>query len=206
MPPINGLRIVIVGDSLSAGPHTPGQVLADQLSVRGATVTVNARVGRSANNFYGREDWRAQLQQIASARPDVAIVVLGTNDIGLSMAVDGQRMTQLRDALAGAGADVYAFGPPAFPPGSRLVAGQPAVVAMMRGVFGARFHDLTPRTADLVTTKYRTGDQVHFTAAGGDVAGQRMAQTMIDQLRATDPAGGWPVAVALMVAGWFMLR
>lgn len=205
MPPVRGLRIVIVGDSLSASAHAPGRVLGDRLAADGATVTVNARVGRSANNFYGREDWRQQLQQIAAAKPDVAIVVLGTNDIGLTMSVDQQRMAQLRDALRAAGADVYAFGPPAFPPGSRLEAGQPQVVAMMRGVFGAdRFLDLTPTTRDLVGSKHRTSDQVHFTAAGGDVAGQRMA----DQFRqaASSPGGGWPVAVALMVAGWFLLR
>ncbi|MCC7024613.1 MAG: SGNH/GDSL hydrolase family protein [Thermomicrobiales bacterium] len=203
--PIRGQRVVIVGDSLSAGPHTPGQVLADRLAAAGADVRVNARVGRSANNFYGREDWRGQLQQIAATHPDVAIVVLGTNDIGLSMTVDAQRMTQLRDALAGAGADVYAFGPPTFPPGTRLVAGQPQVVRMMRDVFGGdRFIDLTPLTADLVTSQHRTGDQVHFTAAGGDVAGQRMADAF---LRASSaPGGGWPVAVALLVAGWFLLR
>lgn len=195
---------MVVGDSLSAGPHTPGQVLADRLAAQGATVAVNARVGRSANNFYGREDWRAQLAQIAAGHPDVAIVVLGTNDIGLAMSVDAQRMTQLRDALAAAGADVYAFGPPAFPPGTRLVPGQPQVVQMMRGVFADRFIDLTPITADLVTSKHRTGDQVHFTAAGGDIAGQRMADQFLQAAAA--PGGGWPVAVALMIAGWFLLR
>lgn len=205
MPPVQGLRVVIVGDSLSAGPHTPGRVLGDRLAAQGADVTVNARVGRSANNFYGREDWRAQLQQIAAGKPDVAIVVLGTNDIGLSMSVDGQRMAQLREALAGAGADVYAFGPPAFPPGTRLVAGQPQVVRMMRGVFGGdRFIDLTPLTSDLVGSAHRTGDQVHFTSAGGDVAGQRMADQF---LRASSsPGGGWPVAIALLIAGWFLVR
>jgi len=194
MPDVRGKKIAIVGDSLSSGQFSPGAVMASNLK-GAAAVKINARVGRSANNFYGREDHAAQLADLRAWEPDIVIVVLGTNDIGLNMKVDGQKMAALRDGLAAGGADVWAFGPPSFPAG-REREGAPAVKAMMSKVFTGRFIDLQPLTADLTTSAHRTSDGIHFTAAGGRATGERMAEAFI----AKKDLSGVGIALAL-VAG-----
>lgn len=208
MPDVRGKRVLIFGDSLSAGTVSPGAVLAQHLNASGATVRVDARVGRSAYNFYGREDVRARLEAARAFDPDIVIVVLGTNDIGLSMKVDGQRMTQLRDELRQTAEEVWAFGPPSFPasgPGSTQHAGAPAVVAMMRSVFGRRFIDLRPASADLVDVgTSRTSDGVHFTGAGARTLGERMHEQIV---RASDTGAAAAVVFAAAIVGaWFWLR
>lgn len=199
MPSVAGKKVLIVGDSLSTGPSSPGGVLAAKLQAAGATVKINSRVGRSANNFYGREDYAAQIADMTAFSPDLAIVELGTNDIGLSMAVDGGRMAALKAALGPA--EVWAIGPPSFASGT-LASGSDAVVAMMRSVFGSgRFIDWRPLSADQKTAG-RTTDQVHFTAAGGEIAGDRLAKEFLS-------AGGgigWVGVVAVAVLAWAILR
>jgi lysophospholipase L1-like esterase len=193
MPSVSGKRVVIFGDSLSSGVASPGGVLGSHLNLKGAVVKINARVGRSANNFYGREDVVGQLRDIDAFAPHLAIVELGTNDIGLSLAVDQAKMTQLRDGLARAGAtEVWAIGPPAFADAT-LSQGAAAVVDMMRRVFGDRFIDARPLTADMTTTG-RTADGVHFTSSGGSTAGSRLAAAFLG-------AGSFPVSLLVIAAG-----
>ncbi len=197
MPNVSGKRVLIFGDSMSAGAGSPGDELGRNLASTGATVTTNALVGRSANNFFGREDVAGQFADIAAFAPQVVIVQLGTNDIGLSMAVDGARMEQLRAAFAGSGADVWAIGPPTFPssgPGADQTPGAPSVVAMMTDVFGAsRFIDMRPLTADMAIAGQggRAADGTHFTSAGGQVIGKRLADEFMK-------AGGPPIGTVLM--------
>jgi lysophospholipase L1-like esterase len=172
-----------------------------ELTRAGAIVQINARVGRSANNFWGREDTAAQLAAIRAFEPDLAIIELGTNDLGLSMAVDRQQMLKIRDALAASGAKVYAFGPPSF--ASSASSDQAVdVISMMTAVFGGRFIDLRPLTIDMVT-KDRADDGVHFTAAGGTILGQRMADSFESFGGST---GHVVLAIALVVAAWSILR
>lgn len=174
-----------------------GQALTDA----GAIVQINARVGRSAHNFWGREDAAAQLAAIRAFDPDLAIVELGTNDLGLSMTVDRQQMLKIRDALADTGAAVYAFGPPSF--ASSTSSDQAVdVISMMSSVFGSRLVDLRPLTRDLTTTG-RTGDGVHFTAVGGAVVGKRMADSFMS---AGGSTGQVVLAIVLVVAAWSVLR
>lgn len=200
MPAVSGKRVVVVGDSLSSGASSPGGVMAEHLRIGGAAVMINAKVGRSAWSFFGREDAGVQLAAIRAWAPHHAIIVLGTNDIGLSMQQDAERMRQLRDGLAASGATVWAFGPPAFQ-GGRLAEGAPAVFDMMRDVFGDTLIDLRPLTLDAVTVAGgRAADGVHFSAAGGATVGARMAAVFLD-------AGGsssvlW---IALGLLGLFIL-
>lgn len=203
MPKVAGKRVVVFGDSLSAGPSTPGQVLAGKLASAGADVRVFARVGRSAHNFYGREDHAALLAQVASFRPDLAIVVLGTNDVGLSLSVDQQAMARLKRDLGAGGAEVWAFGPPAFATSARIHDGAPAVAGMMRTVFGARFLDLHPLTSDLTGSAHRAADKIHFTSAGGKLAGERMA----DRFHAAESGSmAATAALAVAVVAYYLLR
>jgi len=174
MPNVRGRRVVIVGDSLSAAAGAPGGELAAELRAAGATVLVNARVGRSAHSFYAAE--ASQLDDIVQFQPELAIVWLGTNDCGQRPSVIAQRMAQLRDDLGELGAEVWAFGPAQLP--ARLAGCRPAVVSTMATVFGPRFID----TAALEGTKMvgRTADGVHFTRAGARALGERMASAFLD--------------------------
>ncbi len=180
MPDVRGKRIVIFGDSLSAGSGSPGAEMATVLEAEGATVQINARIGRSAYNFWAREDTAQQLDAIAAFNPEIVIVELGTNDIGLNISADTTQMVKLRDALGASGAEVWAFGPPAFNPKLEMDEGSAAVVTMMVSVFGNRCIDLRRMTRDMLTiAKGRSPDGVHFTSAGGEVVGRRMAEEFI---------------------------
>jgi lysophospholipase L1-like esterase len=191
----------VFGDSLSANQFAPGQVMASKLGA--GEVRVNARVGRSANNFWAREDTAKQLAEIRAWQPDTVIVVLGTNDIGLSMKADGQKMREIKTALEQGGAEVWAFGPPSFPAGTREANGVAPVVTMMRDVFGAQFIDLRPITKDLVSTAFRSQDKIHFTASGGTLAGTRMARSFIEA--DATPSDGWMLAAAAVAAAAYFL-
>jgi lysophospholipase L1-like esterase len=210
MPSVAGKRVLLFGDSLSAGTSSPGAILASRLRQAGAEVQVSARIGRSAWNFYGREDAAAELVAAKAFRPSIVIVALGTNDIGLSAAADRERMLLLRQELASDGGDVWAFGPPSFPrsgPGSKLDAGAPAVADMMQSVFGvSRFLDLRVLTEDMrVAGQHgRSADGVHFTAAGGTIVGDRMADAF---LKAPASMSG-PLMFMAAAAGlaWWLFR
>ena len=202
MPDVRGEKILLFGDSLSSGQLSPGWFLAQHLG--GAKeVRVNARVGRSANNFWAREDAPAQLRQAIGWDPTLVIIELGTNDIGLSMSIDGQKMREIKDALGQNGAEVWAFGPPAFPTGTKQHNGSAEVVQMMRQVFGPRFIDLRPITADLLSSAHRTSDKVHFTAAGAKLAGERMARSFRE---ASDGGGDLGLAAIAAVALYLIFR
>lgn len=164
-------RIALVGDSLSSGAASPGGQMAARLRARGHEVVVDAKVGRSYGSFL-REDPDQHVAALAAAKPQVVVVALGTNDIGLASKVELERIRALRARLRDAtGAPVFAFGPPSFAPGHRLLAGRDELVALERLVYGHRFLDLVPLTQDAP----RTRDGVHFTAAGGEQLGARMA-------------------------------
>lgn len=204
MPFVKGKTVVVFGDSLSAGDISPGAAFANGLRQAGARVVVNAKVGRSAWNFYKREDAAAQLAAIGRLEPDLVVVVLGTNDIGLSLALDQVRMAQLRVDLERSGAEVYAFGPPAFALGTREESGSAEVMTMMHTVFGDRLFDLRPLTADMTRAGVggRSSDGVHFTAAGGKAVGDRMAKKFLSE----SAGGSWAPVLVLALFGYLLLR
>lgn len=202
MPSPRGQRIVIFGDSLSEGAASPGGSFGESLRQAGAEVLINARRGRSAWNFYKLEDAAAQFAEIRAFEPTLAVVVLGTNDIGLSLSSDLQRMLQIRDALRAAGADVWAFGPPSFPSAQRA-AGADGVFSMMRAAFADRLIDLRPLTVDQTSpSSGRASDGVHFTAAGGRVAGERMAQAF----SSASSDSGILMPLAILLGIYLLLR
>jgi len=204
-----GKRILVFGDSLShvgpdAGPaqvdisatgrySSPGALLAQRLLAGGASAArVNARIGRSAHNFWGRESTRDMIHSDHAWKPDVVLVMLGTNDLGLSMSVDGDDMARIRDFYSGTGVEVWGIGPPSFA-SADLQGKTDAVVEMMRKVFGDRFIDARPLTSDLTNSAMRTSDGVHFKQAGAEVFAGRLAD-------ATPRAGSSSTALLLGVA------
>jgi lysophospholipase L1-like esterase len=172
---IIGQRILIFGDSLThhgadnepeawnvtlpstRASSAPGDLLASMLLERGAAaVRTNARVGRSASNFWGRERAGGLLAADLAWRPTKVIVMLGTNDLDLSMTADGVAMARIRDAFPNV--EVWSIGPPWFP-SAALLAQTDAVYNMLRQVFGPdRVIDARPLTPH----GPRTRDGVHF--------------------------------------------
>lgn len=189
---IRGERILILGDSLSALPpytttkptvvdllpgtsaSSPGGILGKLLLSQGAqAVRVNARIGRSAISFINLEQGLNQIaSDISGFRPTKVVVFLGTNDIDRGVTADalartGAAMRAIRDAFKLARAEVFALGPPSYDQ-VKYTAGAPAVLATMQSVFG---HDHVLDLQPITPMAERTGDGIHFTAAGAqDVA------------------------------------
>lgn len=211
---IAGHRILIFGDSLShVGPDggpaqatisiangsdsQPGAVLGAHLIADGANaVRINARVGRSAYNFWRREDTAALIAADLEWQPTDVIVMLGTNDLGLNLQSDEAAMRTIRLVYVDKGMDVWAIGPPSFASPTMQAQARP-VAAMMARVFGDHFIDARPITSDLTSPTYRTGDGVHFKQAGAKVFGERLAKVVREGV-----SPGWGPAV--MVAGGFL--
>jgi lysophospholipase L1-like esterase len=206
---VRGKKVLVFGDSLSASDGAPGGVLAARLRDAGAIVRRNGRVSRSAVNlFSGKngENGAAVIAAEVSYRPDIVLVVLGTNDMGLNAQADAAAFTRIRDAFTTGGAKVYAIGPPAF---SRADHARESVVVYdtLGRVFGAgNVIDWRALSGDQVSPPARSADLVHFTSAGAQVAGQRLAAAVLahrvpiwgsasPKLRAW-----WPVPVTAAVA------
>ncbi len=167
-----------------AGPETaeitgrgtysvPGALLAQNLLAAGASAArTDARVGRSAYNFWNREHAADLIAADRAWRPDLVIVSLGTNDIGLNLTADHNAMQKIKDAFAPV--EVFAIGPPSFPDGRDT---QP-VVDMMKLVFGAD-HFIDARIVTPVGAGVRTGDGVHFTTAGAKVYAEGLTRSVL---------------------------
>jgi len=174
---IKGRRILIIGDSLSypgqivtdlTSPSTknasaPGAVLASMLLDLGASaVRINAKVGRSAYNFFKSEQGDALLAQDAAGHPDVVLVFLGTNDKSLNTTEDKKAFTRIVDAFPKA--DVWGIGPP-------QAAGYDPVFATMQSVFGRKLIDSRP----FLDGASKASDGIHFQQAGAQLLAERLA-------------------------------
>jgi len=198
-----GRRILVFGDSLThrgatTAPDgvpalplanrtgTPGDLLASYLLAAGAAAArINGRVSRSAVNLWkgnNGENGAAVVAAEASARPDLVIIMLGTNDLGMGATADAAAFQRLRDAFAGYGAEVWAIGPPAFARAD-LNAKAVTVYQTLTQVFGAnRVIDARPLSADVLTTAQgRAGDGIHFAGSGASKVAARLAQAVLAQ-------------------------
>jgi len=215
-----GERILVFGDSLShhgadAAPEIwdvdqgssrssgqPGDLLASLLLEQGAMAArVNARVGRSAANFWGREDTAALLGSDQAFQPTKVIVILGTNDLGVSPQKTADSMLAIKRAYEAMGAEVWAIGPVTYN-SDALNAKAPAVVAIMQSVFGSRFIDGRP----LSVQTNRAGDGVHFGASSAAQTAQNMLAAVLRAGKLS--AGFWTAAAVLVGAGaiWWAHR
>jgi len=214
-----GERILIFGDSLTR--HTsgevwnvnagsmrsssaPGDLLASLLAEQGAAaVRTNARVSRSAWNFWGREAAGDLIAADLAWKPTKVIVMLGTNDVGIDPRKVRDAFTAIRDAYRGAGAEVWAIGPFI---SNKPPAGVQIVVKTMASVFGMRFIDGRP----LSELAQRAGDGLHYTAAGARTLSLILADTLVRKVSPTTVMKGlgWGllgIGVAL-VAGYTVHR
>jgi lysophospholipase L1-like esterase len=206
---VNGKKILILGDSLSASASAPGGVLGAQLRAAGGIVRVNGRVSRSAENFFSGkngEDGAQVLAAEASYRPDIVVVMLGTNDMGLNPSADALGFQRIASAFPQA--QRWAIGPPAF---ARADYTREAAVVYvtLASVFGAdRVIDWRGLSVDQVAAPARSGDGVHFTSAGARVAGERLAAAVLAAgaprvvtSATTALRAWWPVTLSAVVAG-----
>lgn len=78
------LRVAVLGDSMAAGygVEEPEQTLAGQLALRLSAATRRPVAVRNVAAVGARSrDLRAQLNSLDAARPDVAVIVVGANDV-----------------------------------------------------------------------------------------------------------------------------
>lgn len=193
---VAALRVLLIGDSHShhgedADPNvaeissfpkgdSPGsQMLGWLLQAGAGGARVDAKIGRSAYSLFRSEQGDALLAADRAWNPDLVIVMLGTNDLGLDVGVDKTYMQRIRDSFPGA--EIWGIGPPDFADPT-LHAQTAAIVGMMRDVFGPRFIDARPMTQDYLT-QYRTSDGVHFYGQGADVFGYRLAAGLVTRRR-----------------------
>lgn len=191
---------VVVTDGILRTSSSPGDLLASQALVSGASAArINGRVSRSAWSFLTKEAASSILAQELAWQPDVVIIMLGTNDLGLAAASNQRYFTQLRDAFAANGAEVWGVGPPAFADADDAARAD-VVVATERGVFGSRFLDLRPLT-EAYKVFGRASDGVHFTAMGAGLVASSIAKTLFGLPRVESPSRMSSGAVGIIVGG-----
>lgn len=216
---VRGKRVLIFGDSLThrgareapdgvtvtegilRSSSSPGDLLASQALVSGASAArINGRVSRSAWSFLTKEAAASIIAQELAWKPDVVIIMLGTNDLGLTAASNQRYFTQLRAAFAANGAEVWGIGPPAFAD-VELAAQADAVTGVERSVYGARFLDLRPLT-EAYKVFGRASDGVHFTSLSAPLIASAIAKTLFGLPRvATKPSGVSKGTVGLIIGG-----
>ncbi len=203
---VAGRKVLLFGDSLThvgpdAGPEivdlspsgsygSPGGLLGQRfLRAGAAAVRTDARIGRSATNFWSREDTAKLLGADLSWKPDLVFVMLGTNDLGGDVVAHTAGLVKIRDTFTTHGIEVWGIGPPGFPNAAQA-AQAPPVIGMMARVFGPRFIDATKAS----TGADRTSDGVHFTSRGAPVFAEGLGQLV-------DAAGHTSLVVRVAKAG-----
>lgn len=208
-----GERVLIFGDSLTHagsdnGPEiatvtadmttgsSPGTILGALLAQQGAVaVQTDSRVGRSAVNFFGREDAASLFAADQAFAPTQVIVFLGTNDIGMDPISTANAMNQIKSTYESMGAKVWAIGPVNYvAPGDGLNEAADTVFNTMKSVFGTRMLDARPLTINVS----RASDGVHF----GPESAQQTALNLADGILSLNPLNFWPtLLIGLGVMG-----
>lgn len=157
---VGGKRVFVIGDSHCS---MLGRPLKAKLKAAGAkSVRINWKGGRSIHSYYKQGgNWRNRWE-IKHHKPDVVLVILGTNHSGVPTKIQTRLFNRLRNIFQAAEAEVWAVGPPQMP--RRYRSEMARTVGIMKGVFGLnRFLDLRPLTQDM---KKRFRDRIHFNREG----------------------------------------
>lgn len=187
------MRVLIVGDSQAAGP--PGQHADAKLRAAGHETL---RIGNSGRGPYDYvrmpELWAQYTGAVRDFRPDVILLVFGSNDApGTSLL---NALTRMKQAVV---LPVFLSGPPRYPASDAQARGA-SIKANYQSVFGARFIDAYPYTDPSLP---RAPDGLHFTREGGRLWGESVADRLLDAARGLPPGGaalGPPVAPAAGLA------
>ena len=159
--------VLIIGDSLSDGSHTPGAYLMDHMVKGGAsTVIIDAKRGRSTNSFFRFEKGQERLEGYRKMNWDLVIIFLGTNSTNTK--------AQWRElATWPEPTKVVCFSPPSLTGEYAKQVAEDHVVARQKRYF-PRWVDLT----SLDQGAQRSPDNVHFTRKGAAT----LARTLYDLL------------------------
>lgn len=204
------LRLAIIGDSLAAGlgaefPHeTPGAIVAEHLTGetgRAVVLSTTAVVGARSEHLL------EQIERALIIRPNVAIVIIGANDV-THLIPRRRSVKRLRDGvrrLRESGVNVVVgtcpdlgtvrlIGPPArnvMRRHSRLLARAQTVVALQEGACTVSFGDLLGPEFEARPSELFAADHFHPNAQGYAAVGQVLVPAAIEALglhRATLPA------------------
>ena len=186
------LRIYFGGDSLSGMPG----IMLEQLTARNRLAKVNPDYVESSRLTYGDPvDWPAHLkQQMSSGHYDVGVFMIGANDSGMPMLVDGtsvmypkkkwldeyaSRAKQITTIMLRSGVKrVYWVGMPIMPSSSDSKKMRDLnklfedVAASSPDVVYVDSYDLLSKKSGGFNAALRSGDGIHYTNEGATVVAE----------------------------------
>jgi len=194
-------RVFVIGDSHSVllGPAVVDAARGLGWSLVGKV----SRIGWSTARYVSDDSW---LPALVAARPDVVVVVLGTNDAAVSQQAYAEQLRTMVDGIKFAGAkDIVWVGPPSVQKPDidarieRIAPWQQSFLPQM----GVTWIDSRP-----MTYGGQAADGVHFTRAGYQVWASSLADTLASSFERSSGSLVIPLALAALVVGmlWATLR
>jgi lysophospholipase L1-like esterase len=191
-------RAFIIGDSHSV---LLGPAVVDAARGLGWTLAGKvSHVGWSTAHFVSDDSW---LVPLAATRPDVAVVILGTNDAAQSQQAYAAQLQAMVDAIKAAGVEnIVWVGPPSVQKADidarieRIAPWQQSFLPQM----GVRWIDSRQMTGG-----GQAADGVHFTRAGYMAWASSLADTLASSFeRSSSGSLIIPLALAALVVGMFV--
>jgi len=194
-------RVFVIGDSHSV---LLGPAVVDAARGLGWTLAGKvSHVGWSTARFVSDDSW---LVPLAATRPDVVVVILGTNDAAQSQQAYAAQLRAMVDAIRAAGVEnIVWVGPPSVQKADidarieRIAPWQQSFLPQM----GVTWIDSRP-----MTYGGQAADGVHFTRAGYQVWASSLADTLASSFERSSGSLVIPLALAALVVGmlWATLR
>jgi len=190
---LDGRRILFIGDSLSVSGFGPR--LEALLADAGATVTRDAKGGRSVRWFYANSglDSGRLWDLVKEADPTDVVIALGTNDAGFGpddcMKWWTRFMGEIRQ-WSSQPPRFYWVTPPAFEAragsvGSNVESIREPLAQLFDGVV-----DSEPLTEDMLTpAQGRARDFIHFTVPAGEAWADRVAPELLGMMSTGTQSG-----------------
>jgi len=172
-------KFLIVGDSQAQGRIGPGYFAEKKLQAAGHTVRRVANHGKGPIDYVNTPTlWSAYTQAVSSFRPDVIILIYGSNDFGSRL---GGALTRMKNAFP---QPVWMSGPPQYPDPDRQALAR-TIRSTNEQVFGARWIDAYPFTPLSIPRDHL---RAHFPGEGGRPWGEAIANTVMRSLSSTPTA------------------
>lgn len=192
-------RVVIIGDSHSV-QLGPALVDAAHIDLGWTLVGKISNVGWSTARYLADGTWKAQA---AAVQPDVAVVILGTNDAAISQQAYAAQLKKMVDEIKSLGVtDIVWVGPPSVQ--------KPDIDARIERIapwqasflpqFGVRWVDSRPLTGG-----GQAADGVHFTRAGYMAWASSLADNLSNSFGARSSSSLIvPLVLVAVVVGMFV--
>jgi len=167
-------KVLIVGDSQAQGRIGPGYFAEKKLQAAGHTVRRVANHGKGPIDYVNTPTlWSAYTQAVSSFRPDVIILIYGSNDFGSRLS---GALTRMKNAFP---QPVWMSGPPQYPDPDRQALAR-TIRTTNEQVFGARWIDAYPFTP--LSIPRDSPMRAHFPGEGGRPWGEAIANTVMRSL------------------------